>query len=201
MNAIIAATSKTWIDHRHPDAAERDEVWNGEIHMAAVANRRHQNLNFHLQMYLFNHWAVGGLGLVYQEVNLTTPEDEEHWKNNYRIPDLVLLDPPRFHIDKNEYMAGAPLVCVEIYSPGDESYEKLDFYAGLGVPEVWIIHRDTKVPEIYKLADGEYQVVSPDAEGWVISTAVPVAMQSTGTGKLRIQMRNDPTTLAELPDR
>ena len=65
----------------------------------------------------------------------TTPDDEERWTKNYRIPDLVLLTPDRFHIDKCDYMAGAPLVCVEIFSPDDESYEKLPFYASLGVPD------------------------------------------------------------------
>lgn len=202
MSTLTAEIPNTWVDNRHPDAMEHDEVWNGELHMAAVANRRHQNLNFHLQMYLFNHWALGVAGRVSQEVNLTTLEDEKHWKSNYRIPDLVLLDPSSFHIDKNEYMAGAPLVCVEIYSPGDESYDKFDFYAGLGVPEYWIIHRDTKVPEVYHLGDdGTYEMAVPDTEGWIVSTAIQIAMKPNGVGKLAIRMMNDPATLAELPDR
>jgi Uma2 family endonuclease len=54
------------------------------------------------------------------------------WPDNHRIPDLVLLTPARFAIDRNEYFEGAPDVVVEIRSPGDESYEKRDFYAALG---------------------------------------------------------------------
>jgi Uma2 family endonuclease len=202
MRAVIADIPKRWLEeHRASDASQWDEMWNGELHMAAIPTRKHQDLGFQLQMYLFNHWQLPTGGRVNQEVNLTTPEDEANWTNNYRIPDLVMLDPSRFHIDRGEYMAGAPLICVEIRSPGDESYDKLDFYSGLGVPEVWIIDRDTKEPEIYKLVDGLYELGLPDEDGWMTSKAIPAAMKSNGAGKLRIQMRNDPATLAELPDR
>jgi hypothetical protein len=51
----------------------------------------------------------------------------ESWPHNYRIPDLVLLTPDRFHIDRDEYFEGAPTAVIEIRSPGDESIEKLPF--------------------------------------------------------------------------
>jgi len=201
MRAVIADIPKRWLDeHRASEVSQWDEMWNGELHMAAMPNRFHQRLVRQLQNYLDDHWGKATGSEIEQEVNLTTIEDEDNWTHNYRIPDLVILDPCRFHIDKIEYMAGAPLVCVEIRSPGDESYDKLEFYAGLGVPEVWIIHRDTKEPEIYKLAEGEYDLTMPDENGWIGSVAVPVVLQSTGTGKLRIQMRSDPATRAELPE-
>ena len=73
------------------------------------------------------------------------------WPDDYRIPDLVLLTPERFQIDRDEYFDGAPTVVVEIRSRGDETIEKLPFYAKIGVPEVWIIDRDTKTPEIHVL--------------------------------------------------
>jgi Uma2 family endonuclease len=200
MRAVIADIPKRWLDeHRASEVAQWDEMWNGELHMAAMPNRFHQRLVRQLQNYLDEHWGKPTGCEIEQEVNLTTPEDEDHWTNNYRIPDLVILDPPRFPIDKIEYMAGAPLVVMEIRSPGDESYEKLPFYAGLGVPEVWIIHRDTKEPDIFVYEDGKYSLQPPDADGWMRSLFVPVAMQATDTGKLRLMIRNDPSTLAEIP--
>ena len=54
---------------------------------------------------------------------------------------------------------------VEIRSPGDETMEKLPFYAQLGVPEVWIIDRDTKVPELYVLRAGRYE--NSAGGGWL----------------------------------
>ncbi len=201
MSAAILEPTAPPVDTRPPEARDRDEIWNGVRRMAAMANRWHQNLARDLVNYLLAYWAEDIGGDVNQEVNLTTPEDEDNWTSNYRIPDLVLLDPARFPIDKNEYMVGAPLVVVEIRSPGDDSYAKLPFYADLGVPEVWIIHRDTKVPEIRILnEDGEYELLLPDAAGWHVSPHTGVQFQPVG-GKLRARVGTDDATAADLPKR
>ena len=60
---------------------------------------------------------------------------------------------------------------IEIHSPGDEAYEKLPFYAKLGVPEVWIIHRDSRAVEIQVRGGDEYECLKPAADGWLHSTA------------------------------
>ena len=151
-------------------------------------------------IYLDRYWAQSKGGIVDQEVNLTTPEDEDAWTLNFRIPDLVLLDPPRFHIERIEFMAGAPLVVVEIASPGDETFDKFPFYAGLGVPEVWVIHRDTRTPEIHQLAEGSgYRPVSPDANGWLRSPATGVEFRQTQVGKVWARIAGDESTAQELP--
>ena len=116
------------------------------------------------------------------------------------IPDLVLLDPPRFGIDKIEYMVGAPLVVVEIASPGDETYDKFPFYAGLGVPEVWVIHRDTRTPEIHLLGPARtYTVASAGDGGWIKSPGAGVEFRQTRPGKLWIRTGGDDSTATELP--
>jgi Uma2 family endonuclease len=108
-----------------------------------------------MEEYVRGYWARPRKAKVFHQVNL---ESVGGWPNdNYRIPDLLFLTPARFHIDKDEYFEGWPDGVVEIYSPGDESYEKLEFYRDLGVPEVWIIHRDTKEPEIYLLRRKSYK--------------------------------------------
>ena len=66
------------------------------------------------------------------------------WPHDYRIPDIVLLTPDRFQIDHDEYYDGAPTVVIEIRSRGDETWDKMEFYAGIGVPEVWVVDRDTR---------------------------------------------------------
>src|SRR5207249_6606250 len=114
-------------------------------------------------------------------VNITTPADEHRLLWNFRIADIVLLTPDRFHIDKNEYMAGAPLVVVEVRSPGDETYEKFGFYAGLGVPEVWVFDRDTRVPDLYALVPGpKYDPIPAGPDGWVRSPATGVEFRPAG---------------------
>jgi Uma2 family endonuclease len=57
-----------------------------------------------------------------------------------------------------EGITGADLV-VEFRSPGDESYEKLPFYAGRGITEALIVHRDRRF-ELFRLDDAAaYQPV------------------------------------------
>jgi len=200
MKAVLYEIPPHWLKERkNSDASQWDEMWDGVLHMCPVPTGRHQDLAYDLRDHLKRWWAKPFGNRVCGERNLTTPGDEAEWTKNYRIPDLVLLDPPRFGIDKNAYLAGAPLVVVEIRSPGDESYEKRDFYARLGVPEVWVIDRDTRSPEVFVLSAGGYQKAAADAGGWVVSPATGVRMQAAG-GKLRVQVGDDLATLADLPD-
>ena len=202
MRAVIADLPKHWLKERmNSEVAQWDEMWNGVLHMPPMPNGMHQDFAFHLQSYLWQYWAKPRGGRVRQEVNLTTPEDEAHWTHNYRIPDLVVLSADRLGIDKNEYMVGAPLVVVEVKSPNDETYDKFPFYAALGVPEVWVFDRTTRVPELYTLgAAATYEPVPAGPDGWIGSPATGVEFRPTGAGKVVARMVGDPTSATELPD-
>jgi Uma2 family endonuclease len=200
MRAVIADMPKRWLEERKTsEAAQWDEMWDGVLHMPPMPNRMHQDIGADLLVYLKLHWARPNGCRVNQEVNLTTPEDESTWTLNYRIPDMVLLTPDRFHIDRGEYMAGAPNVVVEIRSPGDESYEKLPFYAALGVPEVWVINRDTKIPEVFALQPGGgYSPRQPDAAGWLRSD-LGIELRQRNPGKLTVRLNGDDGSAEDIP--
>jgi Uma2 family endonuclease len=201
MKAVVLEMPKRWLAERQTsDASQWDEMWEGVLHIANNPSGEQQDIEGDLASYLKRRWARPLGGLVRTQANLTTPDDEADWRSNYRIPDIVLLSPDRLHIDRDTHMVGAPLVCVEIRSPGDETYEKLPFYAALGVPEVWVIDRHTKRPEVFRLTDGAYQPTALDADGWVRSAAVNVELRATGTGRLAVRLNGDPATLAELPE-
>ena len=151
---------------------------------------------FRQNAWLKTNWARPRGNKVYPPINLALPG---RWPEDYRIPDLVLLTPDRFHIDRNEYFEGGPTVVVEIRSPGDESYEKLSFYAQLEIPEVWIIDRDTRRPEVFRLSDAGYQSVAVDGDGWIISGVTAIGMRAEH-GKLAITLVDDPASLRFLPE-
>ena len=192
-----------WLEERKAsEAAQWDEMWNGVLHMPPMPNRMHQRFGRNLLIHLQTHWAEPRGCQVDQEVNLTTPEDEWQWTKNYRIPDLVLTTPDRFHLDKGEYMVGAPLVVVEVRSPRDETYEKFPFYAGLGVPEVWVFDRDTKVPEVHRLGSSAiYVPLAVDSDGWLKSPATDFQFRQTQLGKVWVRLGTDDATAEELPER
>jgi Uma2 family endonuclease len=104
-------------------------------------------------------------------------------------------------MDRNDYFEGAPTDVVEIRSPGDEAFEKLPFYAQLGVPEVWIIDRDSKVPvpAIYVLSGGQYSEKVWSHGGWLESPATEVKVRAEA-GKLGIQLADDERTRETIPD-
>ena len=181
---------------RRTGADQWDEMWDGELHMAPSPNRQHQDFEGALESWLRLHWARPTGGRVYHQINVSEPGA---WPKNYRIPDLVLLTPERFGIDRNEYFEGGPDAAVEIHSPGDEAYEKLDFYALVGVREAWIIDRDSKHVELYEPNEGGMRLRPVAADGWVSSDVAGVQMRSVEGGKLEIRLAGRDDTRAQLP--
>jgi Uma2 family endonuclease len=197
MKAVMSRVPPEILAWRKETGADQwDEVWNGVLHMVPCPNREHQDLVGSMEALLRFRWARPRGAKVYHDINLA-PRDG--WPNNYRIPDLVLLTPERFDIDRNEYFEGAPDVVVEIHSPGDEAYEKLEFYAGLGVPEVWIVDRDSKRPEIHKLTAEGYEEQKSEPDGWLKSRATGVELRQGRPGKLEMRVAGDDSVLEEMP--
>jgi Uma2 family endonuclease len=173
-----------------------DEMWNGVLHMVPAPNREHQDFEWALEAFLRARWARPRKCKVYHDINVASPGG---WPHDYRIPDLVLLTPDRFSIDRNEYFEGAPAVVVEIRSEGDETYEKLDFYAAIGVPEVWIVDRDTRSPQIHVIEGDRYREKTPEASGWLRSDLTGIEMQQASGDKLSLRLADDPSSVEELP--
>ena len=197
MKAVMPQVPQQILDQRARTGAERwDEMWEGVLHMPPVPNREHQDLALDLAFWLRAYWANPLGNRVHGPINLASPGG---WPNDYRIPDLVLLTSDRFDIDRNEYFEGAPTVVIEIRSPGDETMEKMPFYAKLGVPETWIIDRDTKVPELCVLRAGEFQRQALDAEGWLESAATGIRLRAEPAGRLTIQLARDDRSRQVLP--
>ena len=155
MKVVMPEAPSHILQWRVRTGADRwDEMWQGVLHMPPMPNRTHQELEGALERWLWYHWAEPQGNKVYHQINVAPIGS---WPNDYRIPDLVLLTPERFDIDHDEYFEGAPTVVVEIRSPGDETLDKMSFYAKLGAPEMWIIDRDSKLPELTVLGEGEYE--------------------------------------------
>jgi Uma2 family endonuclease len=197
MKAVMANVPEHILEWRRRTGADQwDEMWEGVLHMAPSPNRDHQDTEGALESWLRQHWAVPNGCHVYHQINVA---ERGTWPDNYRIPDLVLLTPARFPIDRNEYFDGGPDAVVEIHSPDDEAYEKLDFYAKVGVREVWIIERDTKRPEIFELVGGEYRAREAGAGGWLKSDVAGAELRATAVGELEIRIAGRDDTLARLP--
>jgi Uma2 family endonuclease len=197
MKAVMANVPEHILEWRRRTGADQwDEMWERVLHMAPSPNRDHQDFEYELEAWLREHWAKPNGCRVYHQINISEPGT---WPNNYRIPDLVLLTPERYRIDCNEYFDGGPDAVVEIHSPGDEAYEKLPFYALVGVREVWIIDRDTRQPELRELIAGEYQLRELGPDGWVTSVVTGIELRAAVGDELEIRIAGRDDTRAQLP--
>jgi Uma2 family endonuclease len=200
MRAVIPVLDPQILEQRKRFGVDQyDEMWDGELHMPPSPDYWHQSFEGELATYLRIHWGHPNKAQVLQQMNLARVRAGQEWRQDYRIPDILLVTPERMQINHVSHFEGAPDMLVEIHSPGDEAHEKLPFYRELTVPEVWIIHRDTKKVEPYLLRQGEYELSEPDADGWVRSPAAGMEMRPTGTGKLAIQLIGKADTAADLP--
>jgi Uma2 family endonuclease len=76
---------------------------------------------------------------------------------------------------------------IEVRSPNDESYEKLPFFAKLGVGAVIIVDRDTKRVELFRLSGGRYEPAATSADGSL-----------SPSPRLRVADAADPSIQAEI---
>lgn len=197
MKAVMANVPEHILEWRRRTGADQwDEMWEGVLHMAPSPNREHQDFELALAMWLRLNWAKPNGCRVFTRINVAQPGA---WPDNFRIPDIVLLTPKRFHIDCNEYFDGGPDAVIEIHSPGDETYEKLEFYSKAGVSELWILDRDSKQPELLELVGREYQASKADSSDWVRSKVADVELRATADGELEIRVADRDDTVARLP--
>ena len=198
MRAVMPVVVPHVMEWRKRRGLDRwDEMWKGELHMAPAPNLEHQDFEGDLREYLKKHWAKPIRAKVFHQVNLASVGG---WPDDFRIPDLALVTRERMDISQEECLEGAPQAVVEIRSPGDETREKFPFYAELGVPEVWVIDRDSKEPEVHLLRGGKYRKQRAVSGGWVRSPATGIEMRAATGSKLSIRIIGNDATREELPE-
>ena len=67
---------------------------------------------------------------------------DQAWKQNYRCPDVAVFLANTVAQDHGAHWQGGPDFAVEITSPGDKTWDKLDFYASVGTRELLIVERE-----------------------------------------------------------
>jgi len=125
-----------------------DEVWQGVRHMVPAPSFEHARVATRLAVLLDGPARAGGLVLLMHEFNLGESEQD------FRVPDGGLHRPGAGGV----WLSTAALV-VEVLSPGDESWQKLPFYAAHDVDEVLLVDPAEQTVTWLALRDGEYRPV------------------------------------------
>ena len=136
-----------------------DEEWEGELHMVPPPSSGHQRLGSRLFMALAPAAARASLVLTY-ETGVYAPGRSD----DYRVPDLVLATED---IYSTRGVEGAATLAVELRSPGDETYAKLDFYARVGVQALLVVNVVSCAVELFVLRGDRLVVVQAARDGWL----------------------------------
>ncbi len=162
------------LDERRAKGLDKsDEMWEGELHMVPPPSAEHQA--FAVDLFLILAPRAKELGLLpwYDPTGLFRPGVDNDW----RIPDQQYTRP---EVASARGIEGAASLVVEILSPHDETYRKLDWYASVGVSEVLVIHPGTKKVELFANRDARMERVEP-----VVIECLGVRAE-TVEGKLRL---------------
>jgi Uma2 family endonuclease len=167
------------IEERKRIGADRyDEVWDGVYVMPSMPTLEHQELVSDLDAIFTEVVKRSGLGKVYPGVNVSDRGTD--WKQNYRVPDLVVILKNSRAVSHSTHVQGGPDFLIEIESPGDDSEEKVPFYGQLGVRELLLIHRDRRTLRLLRLEGQELVLVPASAlqgERWLVSAVLPLAFR------------------------
>jgi len=163
------------IEQRRATGADHhDEVWEGIYMMAPFPTSEHQDIAAELVAILREVIDRPGLGKAFGGVNLAG--EQEDWRDDYRVPDVVVFlhgGPGR---DCDSHWRGGADLVVEISSPGDRTYAKLPFYGQVGVREVLVVDRDPWSLHLYQNHDGQMDLTAeaaPGASDTLSSSTVP----------------------------
>jgi len=192
---LVHVTDRELADRRSKGLDRWDELWDGVLHMTPAPNVEHQQILGTLIEFLAPLLRKSGRGLLFPGINVFGNEA------NYRIPDLTFVAAGREHILHQDGTRGeGPDAVIEIRSPDDETYDKLPFYASLGVREVIVIDRDSKRPELYRLAGSQYVALQEDQQGLLRSEAMNVRFRRIDAEKSRLLVEDaiDPTSRVEV---
>jgi Uma2 family endonuclease len=124
-----------------------DEVWEGVLHMVPAPSGPHSTVEWQLAHLLRPLAEQAGLHAGGQ-FNLGEGE------HDFRVPDGGLH---RFPPLVTWYSTAA--LVLEIVSPGDESWEKLPFYAAHDIDEVLIVDPEKHAVHWLGLDGGEYRPI------------------------------------------
>ncbi|MEX2661069.1 MAG: Uma2 family endonuclease [Vicinamibacterales bacterium] len=198
MRALVHVRDEELADRRAKGLDRRDEMWEGVLHMTPAPSLEHQRMLDELIEFLRPSLRRAGRGGLFSGITVFRDRGAEH---DYRIPDLTFVTAGREHVLQPDGIRGeGPDAVIEIRSPDDETYEKLPFYAALGIPEVVVCDRDTKAPEIFRLAGSEYLLLQADRGGWLTSSVLGVRLRRMdGTPpRLRIEDTSESSVSADI---
>ena len=153
-----------------PDDNNRYELIDGELFVSRAPGIPHQRVLLNLEVALSNYLSRHPIGIL-------VPGAGAIFSNHDAvIPDLVFVRNERWPevVSNNKFTAGLDLV-IEILSSGKENRDrdllvKRQLYAKYGISEYWIVDRENRLVEVYKLELDRLQSIATFRDSEEITT-------------------------------
>lgn len=171
------AISRALVEQRRGSGLDQyDEVWEGVYVMSPMANNEHQDLVTEIAAVIKTVVDWKGLGRTLAGANVSDRRDD--WKENYRVPDVLVFSENSSAIDCVTHWFGGPDLAIEIVSPGERVLEKLAFFAQVGTKELIVIDRNPWQLTLYqRKSNGKLvpvNVCSHASRSVLLSDVVPI---------------------------
>jgi Uma2 family endonuclease len=173
---VVMLEAPQWLldERRRLGHDVRDEMWDGVLHMVPPPDGPHQRLSTAFNAMVYGVAVRRGL-VPHMETGFFRNSDD------YRVPDQVFSRPGQL---SDRGVEGAELV-VEVRSKRDETYDKIDWYARMGVREMLVLHPHDRRVELFRAVGGSLMPVQPGPDGVLESDVLGIALR-TVDGKLEI---------------
>ena len=143
----------TWADYAALPESVRCEVIEGEVWMSPAPELDHQdaagNLFYELKAWLRQHPGIGRVFIAPVDVIL----EDDNEQVTVLQPDIVFVTDANGERLSQRGIEGPPDLVIEISSPSTRERDrqtKRALYAQHGVPEYWLVDRDTQTVEILR---------------------------------------------------
>ncbi len=188
MKAVVRRISEMELSHRRRLGLDRlDEMWEGVLHMAPAPSTKHQAKVTWLCALLNSYVTRHKLGRLFVQSNVREPATGER---DYRVPDLCFVAGGREGMIGEVFIEGGPDLVVEVLSPDDETYEKMPFYARIGVPWLVVVGTEDERVEVFRLVGERYVEQTADDEGWIRCAAPKVSWAASGALSVRLDIED-----------
>jgi Uma2 family endonuclease len=187
MRAVMLDVPPSLLDERRRFGQDRfDELWNGVLHMVPPPSFLHQTIGTELANFLGPRLAARGIRVLIG-TGVFRPGSRGR---DYRVPDLVFFPADRPDLVTKRGIEGPALCVAEIRSPDDETYEKMPFYADLGIRELIVIEQETRAVELYRLAGATYLATSPNEAGRLHVATIDVRLATVPGPEPRLRVEH-----------
>lgn len=175
MRVVMLDAPQAMLDERRRVGHDvRDEMWGGVLHMVPPPGGPHQRFSTKFNAVAYALAEHRGL-VPHMDTGLfRTPDD-------YRVPDQLYCRPK--HLSRRG-AEGAELV-IEVRSDRDETYDKIPWYAQMGVKEMVILHPHDGRVELRRALGGQLDPVQPGPDGVLVSEVLGLTLR-TVDGRLEI---------------